>query len=382
MHIRKLAACLLAAVGLVALPWAASAENMLKVGAILALSGPGSNYGVPAERALRQGLEGLGPQGLAGHPVKLVVYDTEGNSTKAVQLFRRLADSDEVDVIVGPSTSGESLAILPVANQLKVPNITYGGAEAITKPVTPYVFCLSTTDRIAVEKLLGMMKERGLTKVGLIYSTDGFGQSGGTIAQEVAAASGIQLVSVQTFSPQDSDMTPQLLRIREADPQAYMVWSGNPAPTIVLRNAKQIGIQTPFFLSYANATLSLISGAGEAAEGVFVPALPIVAPDALAADDLRRPILVPFAKAFRDRWGVAPDQTAGHGLDTRILLEAALKQINGPVTRDKLRAALETVSMCGADGCRTITPEDHRGLDVSSLVAVQVRGGTWVAAAP
>lgn len=372
---RRLLLCAAAAASLSAT--AAAAEDTLRVGAILAISGPASSYGGPADKGLKLIFDSLAKEGLAGRKVKLTVYDTEGNSTKAVQLYRRLVDNDEVHVVVGPSTSGESLAVVPVANQLKVPNVTYGGAEPITKPVTPYVFALSPTDRLVVENILDHLRNGGAKTAAVIYSTDGFGQSGGGIVQERASAFGIDLVAVETFSPQDTNMTPQLLRVREKKPDAVIIWSANPAPTIVLRNAQDIGLKLPFYVSYANASLSFIAQTGAAAEGVYVSALPIVAPDVLPDSDPRKAPLAAFEKAYRERWGVPPDQTSGHALDTRIVLEQALKAIDGPVTRENLRAAIENVKMCGADGCRQITAQDHRGLDKSALVLMQVRDGRF-----
>lgn len=374
--------CLGAAAWLAAAQMAAAQNEPLKIGAILAISGPASVYGSPAEKGLKLIANQLTDRKLAGHPVTLTVYDTEGNSTKAVQLFRRLVDNDEVDVVLGPSTSGESLAIVPVANQLKIPNLTYGGAEPITSPVTPQVFALSPTDRLVVEMLLDTAKTRGTRKLGLLYSQDGFGQSGGNLVQKLASTFGVELVAVETFSPQDTNMTPQLLRIRDKSPDAIIVWSANPGPTITLKNAAELGIKTPFFLSYANASLSFLQQTGTAAEGAYVAALPIVAPDTLPDSDARKAPMVEFAKKYQAAYGAPPDQTSGHALDSFMWLEIALKSIKGPLTRSSLRDALESTKMCGADGCRELTPTDHRGLDKSSLVLMQARNGKWEAVKP
>jgi branched-chain amino acid transport system substrate-binding protein len=363
-------------------PAAAEEVDTLKIGAILALSGPASSYGGPAQKGLELIVDSLQKQGLAGRKVKLTIYDTEGNSTKAVQLFRRLVDDDEVDVVLGPSTSGESLAVVPVANQMKVPNITYGGAEPITKPVTPEVFAVSPTDRLVVESILDRLKRTGVKTAAVIYSTDGFGQSGGGIVQQRAAEFGVDLVAVETFSPQDNNMTPQLLRIREKNPEAVIVWSANPNPTVVLRKAREIGYNPTFYLSYANASLSFINQTGAAAEGVFLPGYPVIAPGVLPDGDPRKAPLVAFDKAYRERWNAPPDQTSGHALDTEIILENALKAIQGPITRDKLRAAIENVKMCGSDGCRQITPTDHRGLDRNAVVMMQIRNGAFERPSP
>ncbi|GGC77902.1 ABC transporter substrate-binding protein [Chelatococcus reniformis] len=381
VQVRHAAGVAAAAALLLALP-AQAEEEPIKIGAVLALTGPAGVYGAPAAQGLRVALDDLPGKLVAGRPYKLTIYDSEGNSTKAVQLFRRLVDSNGVDVIVGPSTSGESLSVVPVANQLKVSMLSGGGSEKITNPVTPYAFALAPTDRLMVEFLLGVLKKRGLNRVALIFSMDGFGQSGGTIVQELAAAAGIELVATETFSPQDTSMTPQLIRIREKNPDAVIAWAPNPGPSILLKNAAEIGYKVPVFLSTANALASFTKQTGPAAEGVYASALPIINPASLPDSDPRKAPSVKFADAYQARYGVPPDQTSGLTLDAVLIIEAAAKAITGPITPDKLRAAIETVRICGADGCRVGTPSDHRGLTKDSLVLMQVQNGQWTTVQP
>lgn len=358
----------------------AFAQDAVNVVAVYATSGPASIYGAPAEKALRMMIDNLPGKMIAGHPIKLTVYDTEGNSTKAAQLFRRAAESDEAHIVFGPSTSGESLAIAPIANQMKVPTISNGGAEGITRPVTPYMFAVGPTDRLMVEALIESIKQHNWSKVAVLYSMDGYGQSGGTISQELVKSSGLELVAVETFASQDTNMTPQLLRIRDKNPDAIILWSANPGPTIVAKSAMEMGLKTPFFVSTANATIGFINQTGAAAEGIYATTLPVVAPDALADGDPRKPIILKFNKQYMEKFGVPADQASGLGLDNFLLLEAAVKDIKGPVTRESMRAALESVKMCGANGCRQMRPDDHRGLTRDSIVMMQIKGATFVAA--
>lgn len=375
---RTLLAALLAA----ACSSQAVAQETIRIGAVLSLSGPAAVYGTPAAQGLRVALDELPGKLVGGRPFKLTIYDSEGNSTKAVQLFRRLADSDEVDVIVGPSTSGEAISVSPVTNQLKVPMLSGAGTELITRPVTRYGFALGPTDRLMVEFLLSVLKTRNVKTLGLIHSQDGYGQSGGTIVQEMAPGAGLELVAVETFSPQDTNMTPQLLRIRDRKPDALIAWSANPGPTILLRNAAEIGYSVPVFLSTANALSSFTAQTGPAAEGVFASGLPIIAPETLPDSDPRKAPSVRFAKSYRDRFGVPPDQTSGLTLDAALILDAASGAVKGKLTRDSLRDAIETVRICGANGCRKGTPDDHRGLTKDSLVLMQVQNGRWVTVQP
>src|SRR5438552_3271238 len=105
----------LAGVAAAALSFGVAAQETLKIGAIFATSGPSSFLGVPEERGLKLKVDEINKAGgINGRKVEVVEYDSEGNTTKAAQLARRLIDSDKVLAIVGPSSSGESLQVLPV----------------------------------------------------------------------------------------------------------------------------------------------------------------------------------------------------------------------------------------------------------------------------
>jgi branched-chain amino acid transport system substrate-binding protein len=354
----------------------------LHIGAAISTSGATGVWGQQFEKGLRMLIEQLPNGKLAGYPVKLTVYDTETNSTRTAQLFRRLSESDGVQVIVTGSNSGEGLAVVPLANELKVPTLNMGAAEAITTPVTPYVFGISPKDRIVVEHILSVAQKRKMTKLALISSQDGFGQSGAGLAKELAASYGVQLVATETFSPQDTDMTPQLLKLRDAKPDAILIWAGNPGPTIIAKNAQAIALKIPVIVSYASAQFLFITQTGPASEGILTSAMKIIEPFSLPDKDPQKALLVKFANDFKAKYGAMPDQTAGHATDLMVMLKAALEGTSGPLTRDRIRSGLEKVDVCAAAGCRKMSPTDHRGLTKDSMALMQVKGGRWVAVEP
>lgn len=353
----------------------------LKIGVIVSLSGATAIYGDPVPKTLRLLIDQLPDQKIAGHAVKLIVVDSESNSTKAVQLVRRLIDRDEVDVIIGPSTSGEAIPIVPVVNQAKVPNITFGSAEPVTTPVTPYVFGVAPYDRMGIANILENLQQRGITRIALVHSQDGFGQGGMNIFKETAPKYGVELAVVESFAPQDTDMTAQLLRIREAGKVgAVVAWAPTPGPTILLRNAAGLKLGLPFYLGFAQASNAFLEQVGPAGEGAYVSSLPIIAPDVMPADDSRRPEMLALSKQYKDKYGVAADQTVGHALDSFLIVKGAVSNIKGPLTRTSLRDAIENFKFCGANGCRAYRPDDHRGLEKSGLVMLQIKDGKWRAA--
>ena len=355
----------------------AQENDTIKVGALFAISGPASIYGRDSEQTLRL-LIGEKGATIGGRRVVLTIYDDEGNSTKAAQLFRRLVEKDEVDVVIGPSITGTALSVKPLANQLKIPNLTHGGSHTVTSPATPYVFGVNPVDRTVVEHMLAVMRDRKVKKVALLYPQDGFGLSGGGQLEELAPKYGIE-VKHETFAPQDTDMTAQLLRVKDMKPDALVIWGSNPGPSIVLKNAMDLGLKLPVFLGYGNGTRSFIANTGPAAEGVYVTAMPIIAPETLPEGPQKK-LLTDFEAKYRAKYGVPPDVAAGHTIDSVLILNEALKTIKGPLSHEKLRDAIEAVSFCGANGCRQFTPEDHRGYgEKFATVLMQIRGGKWQA---
>jgi len=358
---------------------ASHGQETIKIGGIFALSGPASFLGIPEERGFRMKIDEINKAGgLNGKKVEGIVYDTEGNTTKAAQQFRRLAESDNVVAIIGPSSSGESLTVGPIANELKVVSVTHAGTEKMTVPVTPWVFNTPPTDRVVAAHLLGIFKKRGITKIGLMSAADGFGQSGANVVKELAPQYGVQVSRHEEFNRQDADITAQVLRVKDSDAQAMLVWSAFPAPTIILKNAAAVGFKKPIYNSFAAASKDLIVQGGANAEGTYVSSMRLLAPETLAADDPMRPIVTKIYEDYKARYKEAPATFTAHSYDALLIIEAAAKKISGPITRQSLRDAMETVTVVGGNGIYRLSPKSH-GPDPESrsMVLLVVKGGEW-----
>jgi branched-chain amino acid transport system substrate-binding protein len=356
------------------------AQEAIKIGALFSTTGPGAFLGVPEERGARLKVDEINKAGgINGRKVELVVYDTEGNTGKAAQLARRLIDSDHVVAIIGPSSSGESLQVLPIANETKTPLIAHAGTEKMTNPVTPYVFNTPPTDRVVAAHLLSVFKKRGITQIALLSAADGFGQSGANVVKELAPKYGVTIARHEEFNRTDADMTAQVLKAKDSPAQAMLVWSAFPAPTIIARNAAAVGYGKPMYNSFAAASKDLLVQAGPAAEGSYVSSMRLLAPETLKTNDPMRPAVMKIYNDYKAKYNKAPATFAAHSHDAMSLIDAAVRKINGPVTRDNLRAALETVTVTGGNGIYRLSPTSH-GLDPesNSMVLLQAKGGQWV----
>jgi branched-chain amino acid transport system substrate-binding protein len=355
----------------------------VRIGAIYSISGPGSFLGAPEDKVLRALADEVNKKGgINGHKIELVIYDTEGNTGKAAQQYRRLATSDNVQVIFGPSSSGESLAVKDLANEFKVPTLMHGGAEAITKPVTPYVFNTPPSDRIALSGLLAHMKKMGITSVAMLSAADGFGQSGKNILNELAPQYGIKVVAQEEFNRTDADMTAQVLKAKSANPDSMIIWSALPGPVMILRAAQAVGFNKPIFTSYGAGTNDLVTQAGGAAEGLYLYSLRMLAPDSIPANDPAKAASTQLNDVYMAAYKVPAPVYAQHAFDAFLILEKAIQSIKGPVTRESIRDALEKVEVSGTNGYFRITPQNHSGLDANSHSFVMLRSvkGKWIAA--
>ena len=158
----------------------ASAAEPIKIGAFLTVTGPASFLGDPELKTLQMVIENLNAKGgLLGRKVQLIHYDTGGNAKEAVNFVKRLIKSDNVDIIVGGTTTGDTMAVIPDVEKEGIPFISLAGAVDIVEPVKKWVFKTPHTDRMAVAKIYEDLRQRGLTKVALITGDGGFDKSGG-----------------------------------------------------------------------------------------------------------------------------------------------------------------------------------------------------------
>src|SRR5512132_536283 len=111
--------------------------------------------------------------GVLGCTFPLVSFDSAGDADKARTFVGRLIEQDKVDVIVGGSTTGETMAVVPLVEAAGVPFISLAGAIVITDPVKKWVFKTPHTDRMACERIFLDMRGRNIQRIGLISGAGG-----------------------------------------------------------------------------------------------------------------------------------------------------------------------------------------------------------------
>lgn len=364
---------------LVSTAFGAGAAEPIKIGSVLSVTGPAAFLGDPEMKTMQTYLEKINAEGgVLGRKLELVHYDDGSESNKANSFAKRLIESDKVDVIIGGTTTGATMAIVPLVEKAGVPFISLAGAVVIVEPAKKWVFKTPHTDRMAAEKVFEDMKKRGITKVGLLSETSGFGQSGRKEAQGVAAKYGITLVADETYGPKDTDTTAQLTKIKgTAGVQAIFVFGLGQGPAIVTKNYGQVGANLPLYQSHGVASDEFIKLAGKAAEGVRLPTPAMLIAQALPANDPQKPVVVGYNKMYRDKFKVEPSTFGGYAYDALALYVDAVKRA-GSTDKEKVRSAIEqTKGFVGTTGAFNMSGTDHMGLDLSAFRMVEVKNGDW-----
>lgn len=360
----------------------AIAAEPIKVGSVLSVTGPAAFLGDPELKTLQMYVDDLNKKGgLLGRPLELVHYDDGSDANKANAFAKRLIEDDKVDFIVGGTTTGSTMSIVPLVEKAGVPFMSLAGAVVVVEPVKKWVFKASTTDRIAAERVLTDMMKRGMTKIALLSDTAGFGQSGKAQTESVVGKYGITLVANETYGPKDTDMTPQLTKIRNTPGvEAIFVFGFGQGPAIVTKNIRQLGIDLPVYHAHGVGSEEFIKLAGAAAEGVRALAPALMISDKLPGSDPQKPIVTNYVKAFEDRWKAHVSMFGGQAHDNFFIVVDAIKRA-GSADKAKVRDQIEaTKKYIGTGGEVNMTPTDHMGLDLWSLRMLEVKNGTWVEA--
>lgn len=357
----------------------AVAADPIKVGSVLSLTGPAAFLGDPELKTLQQYVEDINAKGgVLGRPLELVHYDDGSDASKANGFGKRLIDDDKVDLIIGGTTTGATMSMVPLVEKAGVPFISLAGAVVVVEPVKKWVFKTPHTDRMAAEKVFEDLKKRNLTKVALLTETSGFGQSGKKEAEAVASKYGINLVDNETYGPKDTDVGPQLTKIKNAPGvQAVFVIGLGQGPAIVTKNYKQLGITLPLYHAHGVASEEFIKLAGPAAEGVRLPAAALLVANKLADKDPQKPVVVNYTKAFTAKWKTDVSTFGGHAYDGLMLAVDAIKRA-GSADKAKVRDALEaTKGYVGTGGVVNMSATDHMGLDLSAFRLLEIKNGDW-----
>jgi branched-chain amino acid transport system substrate-binding protein len=358
-----------------------AANAPYRIGAIVSLTGSYAGLGVPEKNTLEMETAAINDAGgINGRRIELIVEDDATDNGKATAAASKLIDQENVIALIGPTGTGETMAIRGDLDRASLPEISMAGGNAVTQTFDKNVFQAPWPNRLVVPFVLKYIQGKGVKKVALLTDSSGYGKDGLAIIVPELAKLGMTAVANETFNPGDTDMTAQLTKIKASNPDAILLWSAGSEAATIMKNRQQLGITTPVYGGSGQARQEFLQGAGTAAEGftfgtgkVLLPESFGSAPNRLIAED--------FAKRYHDKYGSDPNIFTAHAYDSLHMIADAIKRIPGQPTPQTLRDEIEkTAGFVGLDGTFTFSPTDHNGLSANDLVMYRVTGGKWVLA--
>ncbi len=352
----------------------ANAKDSIKIGALVAATGPASFLGDPELKTLELYVEKINANGgVLGKNLELVAYDTGANPKKATTFAKRLINQDEVVAIIGGSASGETMAVLPFIKKAKIPLVSMAGSIKIVKPVKKYAFKTPATDRMACQKIFEYLKGKSLTNVALISGNGGFGKSMRGQCKDVSSDYGINILADETYGPKDTDMTAQLTKIKSNEKIQAVVNPGfGQGPAIVTKNFKQLGMTQTLVQSHGVASKKFIELTGDASEGVIVASPPVVIAGLLDDANPIKKVALDYIKDYEGKYNAPVSTFGGYAYDALNLIVNAIETSKSAEPK-AIRDALETTTnYVGLNGIFNMTKKDHLGLDLDSGIKMLV----------
>jgi len=365
------------------------------IGAVFSVTGGASFLGEPERNTVKMVEEWVNAAGgIQGHPLKVIVEDTKSDEGQAVLAVQRLL-KDKVLGMVGPSTTGESMAVVPIMEKAQTPLISCAAALSIVTPKeeldrilklktfempkkqNKWIFKTPQTDTSAVEAIYDHMKKHKISKIAIISVTAGFGDFGRQELKRVAPSYGISIVADERYGPKDSDMTAQLTKIKGTDAQALVNWSVGPPQVLVTKNWKQIEMKIPLYQSHGFGSKRNIELAGGAAEGVLCPLGRLVVAEKIRENHPQKQVIMKYKTEYEKKFKGDVSTFGGHAYDAISMMVDALKAVGG--NKGKIRDYLETKirNWPGTGGVFNISAADHTGLQKDAFELITVKNGDW-----
>ncbi|HXZ51041.1 MAG TPA: ABC transporter substrate-binding protein, partial [Burkholderiales bacterium] len=222
------------------------------------------------------------------------------------------------------------------------------------------------------------LNARKISKIGLISGSGAFDKSMRAQCIAVAPKYGIEIVGDETYGAQDTDMTAQLTKLRQnAQVQAVLNCGFGAGPAIVTKNFRQIGMSVPLYQSHGVASKEFIKLAGDAANGVRLPAAALLVAETMPFNDPQKHVVLDYVHAYEGRYHQDVSTFGGHAYDALMLITRAMK--NAGTTDDaKVRDALEQIhGFMGIDGEFNFSPTDHMGLSLAAFRMLEIQNGNW-----
>ncbi|MCJ2165939.1 MULTISPECIES: ABC transporter substrate-binding protein [unclassified Pseudodesulfovibrio] len=332
----------------------------IKVGGLIDLSGPTSSVGVPYAEGLKGGVKYINDNGgIDGRPLEFNLQDTAYNVQQGLSMYKKMVNTDKVVCIQGYGSAVTEALVRTLAKD-KVPDMSASYSAHLTDPKTaPYNFFIaadySTQARAAIKYFRDAWTEERAPKIAFIYPDHPYGLAPIAGARAYALELGFEVVGEANVSLKAIDATTELLPLKELAPDYCWIGGTTPSTSVILKSAKNIGMDTTFFVNIWGADENLAKLAGEDANGAYSnQAAAVYGQD------------VPGMKAIMEVTDNVPQMTHyTRGFVSVLVMAEGMKRAlaNGPLTGESLKTSLETLRDFDPMGLAPLIsyfPDDHR----------------------
>lgn len=353
-----------------------------RIGAVLSETGTYAGLGEPERNTLAMEVAKINDAGgVNGHPIEIIFEDDATDPDTAVAATTRLIDKEGVIAIIGATGTGATMAMRQEIDRAGIPQLSPAGGTAITASLDPLVFQTPWSNSLVIPFELAYIKAQGITRIGLIADSGGFGKDGAGVVKEQVGVAGLTIVAEEAFNAGDTDMSAQLTKIKGAGAEAVLMVTAGKEAAIVAKNMMDLGMTVPLFGTHGNARTEFIEGAGAGAEGFRFAAGKILLPESYDSTSESYKVATEFIDEYSAEYGKAPDTFAGHAYDSLHIIVNAMKTLEEGFTPAELRDAIEaTDGFVGIGGVFSYSATDHNGMTEDDLVMYQVTDGKWVLA--
>ncbi len=369
---------------LVASATVAGAAEPIRIGLTLAQTGPAASLGIPQRNTVP-----LLPTVIGGRPVEYTLLDDGGDATRAVANTRKLIDEDHVDVVIGPSTTPTSLAMIDVVADKQIPAISLGASAKIIDPpggARAWVFKTPQNDSLMADAVADQMARDGIKTAAFIGFNDAYGDGWLSEATRAFDAKGIKLVDTERYARADTSVTGQVLKVLASKPSAVLIAAAGTPAVLPERTLKERGYTGAIYQTHGVATADFLRVGGKDVEGTIFPVGPVLVASQLSDDNPIKPVALRYQHEYEAKYGPGSMATFGaHLYDASLLLQAAIPaalakgEPGTPAFRSALRDALEGLhEIVLTQGVADMSPTNHNGFDKRARVMVKVHDGGWL----
>ncbi|MDR6859185.1 ABC transporter substrate-binding protein [Variovorax guangxiensis] len=366
---------------LCAMAFAAQAD--VNVGVTLSATGPAASLGIPEKNTI-----GLMPKTIGGQKINYIVLDDASDTTAAVSNTRKLISENKVDIVLGSTVTPNSLAMIDVVAEEKVPMISMAASSRIVEPMDAkrkWVFKTPQNDIMMSLAIAEHMAANGVKTVGFIGFSDAYGEGWFQEFTKAAELKKLKVVASERYARSDTSVTGQSLKLISAKPDAVLIaGSGTPA-ALPQKTLKERGYAGKVYQTHGVANADFLRVGGKDVEGTLLPSGPMLVASQLPDSHPLKKSALTYVNAYEAANGKGSVSTfGGHAWDAGLIMSAAIPvalkkaQPGTPAFRAALRDALEEVkNIPGAHGIFTMSPTDHLGLDQRARVMVKIENGAW-----